>query len=642
MSNKNKKKCLYVIQNIYLCTSDKNIIAYMCGIVGYIGRRKAYPILIKGLKRLEYRGYDSAGVALISDNRQLNVYKTKGKVAELESFVTQKDVSGTIGIAHTRWATHGEPCSVNAHPHYSSSEKLALIHNGIIENYAVLKEKLQSKGYQFKSSTDTEVLVQLIEYIKVTNDVSLLTAVQLALREVIGAYAIAVLDKEHPDMIIAARKSSPLVVGIGEGEFFLASDATPIVEYTDRVVYLEDEEIAVIDREKGLRIVDLNNVEMTPEVQKVELNLGQLEKGGYPHFMLKEIFEQPDCIRDCMRGRINADANNAVLSAVIDHKEKLLSAKRFIIVACGTSWHAGLIGKHLIESYCRIPVEVEYASEFRYRDPVIDEHDVVIAISQSGETADTLAAVELAKSRGAFIYGICNAIGSSIPRATHTGSYIHVGPEIGVASTKAFTGQVTVLTILALTLAKEKGTIDEQTYLQIVRELAHIPQKMKEVLTLNKSISELSKIFTYAHNFIYLGRGYTYPVALEGALKLKEISYIHAEGYPAAEMKHGPIALIDAEMPVVVIATQNGLYEKVLSNIQEIKARKGKVIAILTQGDKIISRIADYCIELPGTLECLDPLITTLPLQLLAYHIAVCKGMDVDQPRNLAKSVTVE
>lgn len=642
MSNKNKKKCLYVIQNIYLCTSDKNIIAYMCGIVGYIGRRKAYPILIKGLKRLEYRGYDSAGVALISDNRQLNVYKTKGKVAELESFVTQKDVSGTIGIAHTRWATHGEPCSVNAHPHYSSSEKLALIHNGIIENYAVLKEKLQSKGYQFKSSTDTEVLVQLIEYIKVTNDVSLLTAVQLALREVIGAYAIAVLDKEHPDMIIAARKSSPLVVGIGEGEFFLASDATPIVEYTDRVVYLEDEEIAVIDREKGLRIVDLNNVEMTPEVQKVELNLGQLEKGGYPHFMLKEIFEQPDCIRDCMRGRINVDANNAVLSAVIDHKEKLLSAKRFIIVACGTSWHAGLIGKHLIESYCRIPVEVEYASEFRYRDPVIDEHDVVIAISQSGETADTLAAVELAKSRGAFIYGICNAIGSSIPRATHTGSYIHVGPEIGVASTKAFTGQVTVLTILALTLAKEKGTIDEQTYLQIVRELAHIPQKMKEVLTLNKSISELSKTFTYAHNFIYLGRGYTYPVALEGALKLKEISYIHAEGYPAAEMKHGPIALIDAEMPVVVIATQNGLYEKVLSNIQEIKARKGKVIAILTQGDKIISRIADYCIELPGTLECLDPLITTLPLQLLAYHIAVCKGMDVDQPRNLAKSVTVE
>ncbi len=447
----------------------------MCGIVGYIGKRKAYPILIKGLKRLEYRGYDSAGVALISDNQQLNVYKTKGKVSELENFVTQKDISGTVGIAHTRWATHGEPCSVNAHPHYSSSEKLALIHNGIIENYAVLKEKLQAKGYIFKSSTDTEVLVQLIEYMKVTNRVDLLTAVQLALNEVIGAYAIAILDKEHPEEIIAARKSSPLVVGIGEDEFFLASDATPIVEYTDKVVYLEDGEIAVINRGKELKVVNLSNVEMTPEVKKVELKLGQLEKGGYPHFMLKEIFEQPDCIHDCMRGRINVEANNVVLSAVIDYKEKLLNAKRFIIVACGTSWHAGLIGKQLIESFCRIPVEVEYASEFRYRDPVIDEHDVVIAISQSGETADTLAAVELAKSRGAFIYGICNAIGSSIPRATHTGSYIHVGPEIGVASTKAFTGQVTVLTMLALTLAREKGTIDETQYLNIVRELNSIP-----------------------------------------------------------------------------------------------------------------------------------------------------------------------
>ena len=589
----------------------------MCGIVGYIGKRKAYPILIKGLKRLEYRGYDSAGVAIISDDQQLNVYKTKGKVSDLENFVTQKDISGTIGIAHTRWATHGEPCSANAHPHYSSSEKLALIHNGIIENYAVLKEKLQAKGYIFKSSTDTEVLVQLIEYMKVTNQVSLLTAVQLALGEVIGAYAIAILDKEHPDEIIAARKSSPLVVGIGADEFFLASDATPIVEYTD-------------------------NVEMTPEIKKVELNLGQLEKGGYPHFMLKEIFEQPDCIHDCMRGRINVEADNVVLSAVIDHREKLLNAKRFIIVACGTSWHAGLIGKHLIESFCRIPVEVEYASEFRYRDPVIDGQDVVIAISQSGETADTLAAVELAKSRGAFIYGICNAIGSSIPRATHTGSYIHVGPEIGVASTKAFTGQVTVLAMLALTLAKAKGTIDERHYLSIVQELNHIPEKMKEVLKLNDTLAELSKTFTYAHNFIYLGRGYSYPVALEGALKLKEISYIHAEGYPAAEMKHGPIALIDAEMPVVVIATQNGLYEKVLSNIQEIKARKGKVIAFVTKGDTVISKIADCSIELPETIECLDPLITTVPLQLLAYHIAVCKGMDVDQPRNLAKSVTVE
>ena len=569
----------------------------MCGIVGYIGKRKAYPILIKGLKRLEYRGYDSAGVAIISDDQQLNVYKTKGKVSDLENFVTQKDISGTIGIAHTRWATHGEPCSANAHPHYSSSEKLALIHNGIIENYAVLKEKLQAKGYIFKSSTDTEVLVQLIEYMKVTNQVSLLTAVQLALGEVIGAYAIAILDKEHPDEIIAARKSSPLVVGIGENEFFLASDATPIVEYTDKVVYLEDGEIAVLNLGKELKVVNLNNVEMIPEIKKVELNLGQLEKGGYPHFMLKEIFEQPDCIRDCMRGRINVEADNVVLSAVIDHREKLLNAKRFIIVACGTSWHAGLIGKHLIESFCRIPVEVEYASEFRYRDPVIDGQDVVIAISQSGETADTLAAVELAKSRGAFIYGICNAIGSSIPRATHTGSYIHVGPEIGVASTKAFTGQVTVLAMLALTLAKAKGTIDEQHYLSIVQELNHIPEKM---------------------------------------------TYIHAEGYPAAEMKHGPIALIDAEMPVVVIATQNGLYEKVLSNIQEIKARKGKVIAFVTKGDTVISKIADCSIELPETIECLDPLITTVPLQLLAYHIAVCKGMDVDQPRNLAKSVTVE
>ena len=614
----------------------------MCGIVGYIGKKEAYPILVKGLKRLEYRGYDSAGVALISNNQQLNVYKTKGKVSDLENFVTQKDISGNIGIAHTRWATHGEPCSANAHPHYSSSENLALIHNGIIENYAVLKEKLQAKGYTFRSSTDTEVLVQLIEYMKVTNHLDLLTAVQLALREVIGAYAIAVLEKDRPDEIIAARKSSPLVVGIGEDEFFLASDATPIVEYTDKVVYLEDEEIAVIHRGKELKVVNLNNVEMTPEVTKVELNLGQLEKGGYPHFMLKEIFEQPDCIHDCMRGRINVEGTSVVLSAVIDYKERLLKAKRFIIVACGTSWHAGLIGKHLIESFCRIPVGVEYASEFRYRDPVIGEGDVVIAISQSGETADTLAAVELAKSRGAFIYGICNAIGSSIPRATHTGSYIHVGPEIGVASTKAFTGQVTVLTMLALTLAREKQTIDEAHFLSVVRELNFIPEKMKKVLKLNDEIAELSKIFTYAHNFIYLGRGYSYPVALEGALKLKEISYIHAEGYPAAEMKHGPIALVDAEMPVVVIATQNGMYEKVLSNIQEIKARKGRVIAVVTKGDTVISKIADYCIELPETLECLDPLVTTVPLQLLAYHVAVCKSMDVDQPRNLAKSVTVE
>lgn len=579
---------------------------------------------------------------MINENQDLNVYKTKGKVSDLENFVVQKDISGNIGIAHTRWATHGEPCSENAHPHYSSSENLALIHNGIIENYASLKEKLQEKGYSFKSSTDTEVLVQLIEYIKISNNLDLLSAVQLALGEVIGAYAIAVLEKNHPDEIIAARKSSPLVVGIGQDEFFLASDATPIVEYTDKVVYLEDEEIALIRRHKDLKIVNLNNVEMLHQVKSVKLNLGQLEKGGYPHFMLKEIVEQPGCIHDCMRGRINIEGSNVVLSAVIDYKEKLLNAKRFIIVACGTSWHAGLIGKHLIESFCRIPVEVEYASEFRYRDPVINSDDVIIAISQSGETADTLAAIELAKSKGAFIYGICNAVGSSIPRATHTGSYIHVGPEIGVASTKAFTGQVTVLTMLALTLAKEKGTITQNDFLSIVKELNMIPEKMKKVLELNSKIAELSKIFTYAHNFIYLGRGYSYPVALEGALKLKEISYIHAEGYPAAEMKHGPIALIDAEMPVVVIATHNGLYEKVLSNIQEIKARKGKVIALVTEGDTYISNIADYCIELPETIECLDPLITTVPLQLLAYHIAVCKGMDVDQPRNLAKSVTVE
>ncbi len=614
----------------------------MCGIVGYVGMREAYPILIKGLKRLEYRGYDSAGVAIINNNQNLNVYKAKGKVSELEAYISDKDVSGTIGIAHTRWATHGEPCKQNAHPHYSSSENIALIHNGIIENYAVLKNRLQEKGYTFKSSTDTEVLVQLIEYIKVSKDLDLLTAVQLALREVIGAYAIAVLDKERPSEIIAARKSSPLVVGIGDNEFFLASDATPIVEYTDKVVYLEDEEIALIRYGEDLKVVNIQNVSVTPEIQTVALNIGQLEKGGYPHFMLKEIFEQPNCIRDCMRGRINVEGTNVVLSAIIDHKEKLLKAKRFIIVACGTSWHAGLIGKHLIESYCRIPVEVEYASEFRYRDPVIDENDVVIAISQSGETADTLAAIDLARRCGAFIYGICNSVGSSIPRATHTGSYIHVGPEIGVASTKAFTGQVTVLAMLALTLAKNKQTINNNEFLKIVGELMSIPDKMEKAIQTNNQIASIAKVFTYAHNFIYLGRGYSYPVALEGALKLKEISYIHAEGYPAAEMKHGPIALIDEEMPVVVIATHNGMYDKILSNIQEIKARKGRVIAFVSEGDEVISKLADICIELPQTTECLDPLITTIPLQLLAYHIAVCKGKDVDQPRNLAKSVTVE
>ena len=614
----------------------------MCGIIGYIGNNDAYPILIKGLKRLEYRGYDSAGIALINNENLLSVYKTKGKVSELETFISQKNISGTTGIGHTRWATHGEPSQANAHPHYSSTETLALIHNGIIENYSAIKEKLKAKGYSFQSTTDTEVLILLIEHIKISNNLDLLNAVQLALQEVIGTYAIAILDKERPDRIIAARKSSPLVIGIGNQEFFLGSDATPIIEYTDKVVYLEDEEIAVIQKNEPLKIVTINNEPSNPAIKKIELDISQLEKGNYPHFMLKEIFEQPESLFNCIRGRINADNNHIALSAVIDHKEKLLAARRFIIVACGTSWHAGLIGKQLIESFCRIPVEVEYASEFRYRNPVIDEKDVIIAISQSGETADTLAAVELAKTRGAFIYGICNAVGSSIPRATDTGSYTHVGPEIGVASTKAFTGQVTVLALLALTLSKEKKIIENSIFLETIKELYNIPDKMNEILEQNEKIAALSQIFTYAHNFIYLGRGYNFPVALEGALKLKEISYIHAEGYPAAEMKHGPIALIDNEMPVVVIATNNSLYDKVLSNIQEIKARKGKIIALVTKGDKIISQIADFYIELPATLENLDPLITAIPLQLLAYHIAVCKGMDVDQPRNLAKSVTVE
>lgn len=614
----------------------------MCGIVGYIGKCEAYPILIKGLKRLEYRGYDSAGVALIDREDNLNVYKTKGKVADLEAFCADKNTSGSVGIAHTRWATHGEPSSVNAHPHYSSSKNLAIIHNGIIENYAEIKRNLIAKGVMFQSETDTEVLVQLIEYVQVKKNLDTLTAVQVALHQVIGAYAIALLDRREPNQIIAARKQSPLVVGIGKDEFFLGSDASPIVEFTDKVVYLEDGNIAVMRLGEELKVVNLLNREQNPLVQTIDINLGQIEKGGYPHFMLKEIFEQPDCLKTCMCGRINAEATNVTLSAVIDNKDRLLLAKRIIIVACGTSWHAALIGKQLIETYCRIPVNVEYASEFRYRNPVVSSDDVVIAMSQSGETADTLAAVELAKAAGAFIYGICNAVGSSIPRATDTGSYIHVGPEIGVASTKAFTGQVIVLTMLALALAKEKGTVSKEDYERVVKELSLIPHKMQEVLKLNDKIANLSQVFTYAHNFIYLGRGYSYPVAMEGALKLKEISYIHAEGYPAAEMKHGPIALIDSDMPVVVIATHNAMYEKVLSNIQEIKARKGRVIALITKGDETISRIADKVIELPETLECLEPLLATIPLQLLAYHIAVCKNKNVDQPRNLAKSVTVE
>ena len=614
----------------------------MCGIVGYIGKRKAYPILIKGLHRLEYRGYDSAGVALINEQGQLNVYKAKGKVAELEAFCAEKDTCGNIGIAHTRWATHGEPNTVNAHPHYSESERLAIIHNGIIENYAVLKAGLMEQGYTFKSDTDTEVLVQLVEYTQVNQHVDLKTAVQLALQQVIGAYAIAILDKTHPDTLIAARKGSPLVVGIGEDEYFLASDATPIVEYTDQVIYIDDEEVVSLRLGEEVDITTIGNVQKTPEIKRLELSLSQLEKGGYPHFMLKEIFEQPRTLTDSMRGRVNVRQDNIALSGFIDNKDRFLNAKRIIITACGTSWHAGLIAMYAIEEFAQIPVEVEYSSEFRYRKPVINKDDVVIAISQSGETADTLAAIQLAKSKGAFIFSICNVVGASIPRVSDSGCYTHVGPEIGVASTKAFTAQVVALSMLALCIGREKGTMSQEQYLRIVRELGQIPDKIERVLGQNKRISDFAKTFTYAQNFIYLGRGYNYPVAMEGALKLKEISYIHAEGYPAAEMKHGPIALISQEMPVVVVAPHCSTYEKVVSNIQEIKARKGRVIAVVTEGDELVSKIADYIIEVPQTEECLTPLLTVIPLQLLAYHIAVVKGCDVDQPRNLAKSVTVE
>ena len=624
----------------------------MCGIVGYIGSKKAYPILIKGLKRLEYRGYDSAGVAMISDSGELNVYKTKGKVDNLTEYCSDKDVSGCVGIAHTRWATHGEPSARNAHPHYSSTHNLAIIHNGIIENYADIKTQLQAKGVEFKSDTDTEVLVQLVEYIMVKKNLTLLEAVQVALHQVIGAYAIAIIDKRDPRQIIAARKQSPLVVGIGKDEFFLGSDASPIIDYTDKVVYLEDGNIAVIRlgegptapeaTAEGLKVVSILGKELELKVNTASIDLGQIEKGGYEHFMLKEIFEQPECLKNSMRGRINVEGNHVTLSAMIDYRQQLLSAKRIVIVACGTSWHAGLIGKQLFESLCRIPCEVEYASEFRYRNPVVMKDDVVIAISQSGETADTLAAIQLAKEQGAFIFGICNAIGSSIPRATNTGTYIHVGPEIGVASTKAFTGQVTVLSMLALCLAAERKTISEDLYQQMVKELTLIPDKMEQALKTNEQIELLAPIFTYAKNCLYLGRGYNFPLALEGALKLKEISYIHAEGYPAAEMKHGPIALIDSEMPVFVIATRDRLYEKVISNIQEVRARGGRVTALVTEGDTQIQKFADHVITLPDTLECFQPLIASIPLQLLAYHIAVCKGKDVDRPRNLAKSVTVE
>ena len=614
----------------------------MCGIVGYIGKRDAYPVLIKGLHRLEYRGYDSAGVALIGKNGNLNVYKAKGKVSELENFAKDKDISGSIGIAHTRWATHGEPNSVNAHPHYSESEELAIIHNGIIENYSILRQGLQQHGYTFKSQTDTEVLVQLIEYTKRTDNVDLKTAVQLALNQVAGAYAIAVLDRSNPNIIVAARKGSPLVVGIGDGEYFLASDATPIVEYTDKVVYINDEEVVLLETNKELEITTIGNVRKTPEIKKLELTISQLEKGGYPHFMLKEIFEQPHTLSDSMKGRVNVDQNNIAISGFIDNKERFINAKRIIITACGTSYHAGLIAKYAIEEFAHIPVEVEYASEFRYRKPVIDSSDIVIAISQSGETADTLAAIQLAKSKGAFIFSICNVIGASIPRLSDSGCYTHVGPEIGVASTKAFTAQVTALTMLALCISKEKKTINDNLYLKLVKELSLIPGKIEHILSQDETIKAFSKTFTYAQNFIYLGRGYNYPVAMEGALKLKEISYIHAEGYPAAEMKHGPIALISHDMPVVVIAPHSDTYEKVVSNIQEIKARKGKVISVVTEGDKIVTNMSDFVITIPETEECLTPLLTVIPLQLLAYHIAVAKDCDVDQPRNLAKSVTVE
>ena len=614
----------------------------MCGIVGYIGKREACPILLKGLSRLEYRGYDSAGVALINDNGNLVIYKTKGKVSDLEHAIEGKDQSGSVGIAHTRWATHGEPNDVNAHPHFSESGNLALIHNGIIENYRSLKTELQNQGYHFKSETDTEVIIQLIQYIMDSHSITLEEAVPLALNSVIGAYAIVIVDKTHPDRMIAARKGSPLIIGVGDDEFLVGSDATPIVEYTDRVVYLGEEQIAFIERGKELKITDLRSIEQTAVIKKLELNLSQIEKGGYPHFMLNEIHEQPYTCRTVVNGRLQHELGIVKLSGVIDHKDKLLAARRIIICACGTSWHAALIGKYLIEDLTRIPVEVEYSSEFRYRNPVIYPDDVVIAISQSGETADTLAAMQLAKASGAFLFGICNVVGSSIARAADTGCYTHAGPEIGVASTKAFTAQVETLLLLALSIGQEKGTVAPEQRLAIIKELPNIPAKIEKILKHDKQIAELSRIFTYAHNFIYLGRGYNYPIALEGALKLKEISYIHAEGYPAAEMKHGPIALIDEEMPVVVIAPKRGHYDKILSNIQEVKARKGRVISIVTEGDKDVKNISDYYFEIPDTEECLVPLLSVIPLQLLAYHIAIAKGRDVDQPRNLAKSVTVE
>ena len=617
----------------------------MCGIVGYTGYREAYPILIKGLHRLEYRGYDSAGTAIYDEkSSELNIYKAKGKVSDLEKAAMGHNHCGSLGIAHTRWATHGHPNETNAHPHVSETGQLTIVHNGIIENYIILRDQLKDKGYHFKSETDTEVLVQLIQYVMDSHNTDLVTSVRLALEKVIGAYAILVVDTKNPDTLVAARKSSPMVIGIGENncEFFIASDASPIIEYTNRMVYLEDEQIAVCHRGEALQIIALDNSEVAVNVKKVNLDLSMLDKGGYPHFMLKEIHDQPQCIRDCMRGRIVQDGKRIVLSAVTEHREELLKAKRIIIVSCGTSWHAGLIGKLLIEQFCRIPVEVAYASEFRYSDPVIDSNDIVIAISQSGETADTLAAIQLASEHGALIFGIVNVVGSSIARASDTGTYIHVGPEIGVASTKAFTGQVTVLTMIALAVGRERGTVSEEKYSSLINELLTIPDLMEKVLAQDEKIKLIAQQYAASHNMLYLGRAYNYPVALEGALKLKEISYIHAEGYPAAEMKHGPIALVDENMPVVFIATHHKLYEKILSNMQEVIARKGKVLAIVTEGDETIKGMAENIIEVPQVDNSLAPLLTVLPLQMLAYHVAVAKGLDVDQPRNLAKSVTVE
>ena len=616
----------------------------MCGIVGYIGYRDAYPILIKGLHRLEYRGYDSAGVALLAGDHKMNIYKSKGKVSNLEESAASKDISGHIGIAHTRWATHGKPSTLNAHPHVSQNGRLALVHNGIIENYSNLKTFLEGKGFTFKSSTDTEVLVQLIQFIQDEYGKDLEGAVVSALRRVTGAYAIAVVDKENPDKIVVARKSSPLVVGIGEDhkEFFLASDALPIVEYTKQMVYLNDGEVALLKVGQKMEIHTLDNEDVDPKIKEVDVNLDTLEKGGYEHFMLKEIYDQPRCISDCIRGRLLADEKKIVLSAINQHRDRLLRASRFIIVACGTSWHAGLIGKQMIEQWAKIPVDVEYASEFRYRKPVIQPGDVVIAISQSGETADTLAAFELAKERGALCFGIVNVVGSSIARASDTGIYTHVGPEIGVASTKAFTGQVMVLTLFALALGHELGSISQMEFEKYITELSLIPEKMKKVLEQDALTKDISRTLTYARNALYMGRGFNYPVALEGALKLKEISYIHAEGYPAAEMKHGPIALVDENMPVVFVATHHQLYKKILSNIQEVKARNGRIIAIVTEGVEAVKNIAEATIEIPATLPVVAPLLSVLPLQLIAYHVAVFKGLNVDQPRNLAKSVTVE